>query len=74
MDINQKSSADHVIEHLNTIEIDGETMQYIIDGTAMREQMLRQLIMIASDQEINVILSERSELHDRGRNTHLITQ
>lgn len=70
MDINQQSSADHIIEHLNAIDVDGETMQYIIDGTAMREQMLRQLMMLSSDQEINRILSERSEFHDRGSNSH----
>jgi hypothetical protein len=63
---------DSTIEHLNKIEVDGETMQYIIDGTYMREQMLRQLMMLASDQEINSILSERSELHDKGNNSHLI--
>ena len=68
MDINQKSSADHIIEHLNAIEIDGETMEYIINGVNMNYQMLRQLIMKSSDLDINNIISERNEIRDQGRN------
>jgi hypothetical protein len=71
MNINQKSSADHIIEHLKSIDVDGETMQYIIDETAMSHQMLKQLIMQASDSDINPILDERSSFHDRGSNSHL---
>ena len=57
MNANQKSSADHIIEHLNAIEIDGETMEYIIKGVGMSYQMLRQLIMKSSDFDINNIIS-----------------
>jgi hypothetical protein len=64
MDINQQSSADHIIEHLNAIEVDGETMQYIVEGTLMREQLLKQLMMTAYDYEINNILEMRKEFHD----------
>jgi hypothetical protein len=64
MDINQQSSADHIIEHLNAIEVDGETMQYIVEGTLMREQLLKQLMMTAYDYEINNILELRKEFHD----------
>lgn len=71
MNANQKSSADHIIEHLNAIDVDGETMQYIIVGVNMREQMLRQLMMLASDLDINNIISERNEIHDKGNNKHL---
>ena len=71
MDANQKSSADHIIEHLNAIEIDGETMEYIIKGVGMSYQMLRQLIINSSDFDINNIISERDEIHDQGRNKHL---
>ncbi len=74
MDLNQKSSADHIIEHLLAIDVDGETMQYIIEETGMIDQMLRQLMMSASDSEINSILKERDEFHDRGSNQHLTTQ
>lgn len=71
MDNNQKSSADHIVEHLLAIGVDGETIEHIIDGTHMREQMLKQLAMKASDQDLNTIMSERDAIHDRGRNSHL---
>jgi hypothetical protein len=71
MDINQKSSADHIIEHLIAIDVDGETMHYIIEKTGLSYQMLHQLIMLAGDNELNYVLSERNEIHDQGKNTHL---
>lgn len=71
MDLNQKSSADHIIEHLLAIDVDGETMEYIIEGTNLKYQMLKQLIMKSSDFDINNILDERNEFHDEGSNNHL---
>jgi hypothetical protein len=71
MDLNQKSSADHIIEHLLAIDVDGETMQYIIESTNLKYQMLKQLIMTSSDFDINNILEERNEFHDEGSNKHL---
>lgn len=71
MDNNQKSSADHIIEHLLAIEVDGEMMQYIIKSVGMESQMLKQIGMNASDLDINNLLEERNEFHDRGRNTHI---
>jgi hypothetical protein len=71
MNNNQKSSADHIIEQLKSIDIDGETMEYIINGVGMSYQMLRQLIINSSDFDINNIISERDEIHDQGRNKHL---
>ena len=61
MDLNQKSSADHIIEHLLAIDVDGETIQYIIEGTNMKYQILKQLIMESSDFDINNLLEERYE-------------
>ncbi len=65
-----------IIEYLEQmskfeIEINGEQLEYLIDKIGMRDQMLRQLMMKASDLEINNILEERDSLHDKGRNTHL---
>ncbi len=71
MDINQKSSADHIIEHLNAIDVDGETMEYIVNGVNMSHQILRQLIMKSSDFDLNNIIAERDEFHDQGRNKNL---
>ena len=68
MDINQQSSADHIIEHLNAIDVDGETMQYIIEKTGMRMQMLYQLTMSATESEINVVLAERNEFYNQPTN------
>ena len=61
MDLNQKSSADHIIEYLLAIDVDGETIQYIIEGTNMKYQILKQLIMESSDFDINNLLEERYE-------------
>lgn len=71
MDRNQKSSADHIIEHLLAIDVDGETMEYIIKSVGMDMQMLKQLGMNASDLDINNLLEERTEFHDKGSNEHL---
>jgi hypothetical protein len=71
MDLNQKSSADHIIEHLLAIDVDGETMQYIIESTNLKYQMLKQLMMTSSDFDINNILEERNKFHDEGSNKHL---
>ena len=71
MDNNQRSSADHIVEHLIAIEVDGDTMEYIIENVGMSYQMLRQLMLKANDLDINNILEERNSLHDRGANAHL---
>ena len=70
MNNNQRSSADHIVEHLSAIEVDGETMQYIIDNLGLSNQMLRQLMIDADDSDVNKIIEERNSLHDRGKNTH----
>lgn len=62
MDLNQKKSADEIIETLLSIDVDGETMEYIIEGTHLRYQMLRQLIMKSSDFDLNNALKERTDL------------
>jgi hypothetical protein len=61
MDNNQKSSADHIIEHLLAIDVDGETMEYIIRGTMLNEQILKQLMRSASELEIQNNLGHRIE-------------
>lgn len=70
MDLNQKLSADHIIEHLLAIDVDGETIQYIIEGTNMKYQILKQLIMKSSDFDINNLLEERNSLHNSVSNSH----
>lgn len=61
MNANQKLTADHIIETLNSIEADGETLEYIIRNTAQEYQVLKQLLMKASEFDINNLLEERNE-------------
>ena len=42
-----------VINTLKEIEVDGETMQYILQKVGMEDQMLKQLISTADDYQIN---------------------
>ena len=42
-----------VIKKLQTIDVDGETMQYILQKVGMEDQMLKQLIGTADDYQIN---------------------
>ena len=42
-----------VIDTLREIDVDGETMQHIIESVGMEDQMLKQLISTADDYQIN---------------------
>jgi hypothetical protein len=66
MDNNQMSSANHIIEHLKAIEVDLETIEYIIEGLGMSNQMLKQLMISTNDNEIGKIIDE---IHDQGNNS-----
>jgi hypothetical protein len=51
-----------VIEILNILEIDGETMQHVIENTGMQDQMLRQLIMSAPIDQVQELITEKINL------------
>ena len=51
-----------VIEQLKYIEVDGETMQYILKRVGMEDQMLRQLVMSQPIGEVEYMFEERKEL------------
>jgi hypothetical protein len=53
------STVDVIIDYLNAMEVDGETMEYIIGKVNMREQMLRQLIMSSPVKDTRVLFEER---------------
>jgi len=53
------TKVDAVIQYLNAIEIDGETTEYLLEKINMREQMLRQLIMSSSNEDILELLKEK---------------
>jgi hypothetical protein len=43
----------NIIDKLKFIQVDGETMQYILEKVGMEDQMLKQLISTADDYQIN---------------------
>ena len=58
----QKEILDQIIAQLKQIEVDGESMEYIIRETGMDVQMLRQLIMGGNVHTIRYFLDLRIEL------------
>ena len=53
---------EEVIEMLKHIDVDGETMEYILDETGMKGQMIRQLFLKAHGDVIRDLSSERKQL------------
>ena len=49
-----------IINKLQTIDVDGETMQYILKKVGMEDQMLKQLIGTADDYQINYYTNLRN--------------
>jgi hypothetical protein len=54
--------ADQVIGMLNSIEVDGETMQHILKNTNMEDQIFRQLLLQADTEVLVQLIMERREL------------
>ena len=50
------------IGNFKRIDIDGETMQYIIEKLGMGDQMLRQLVMIKPKSQTEELLNEKIEM------------
>ena len=53
------------IEDLKRIDIDGETMQYIIEKLGMNDQMLRQLILSNPQSDTIDLLNEHIRLSNK---------
>jgi hypothetical protein len=49
-----------VIDILREIDVDGETMQYILEKVGMEDQMLKQLISTADEYNLNYYLNLRT--------------
>jgi hypothetical protein len=49
-----------IIKKLRAIDVDGETMQYILEKVGMEDQMLKQLISTADDYNLNYYLNLRT--------------
>ena len=58
----QNPKVDTIISLLNEIEVDGETMQYIIEKVCMEDQMLKQLILTYPANAIQVISHEVEQM------------
>ena len=51
-----------IIAKLKVIDVDGETMQYILEQVGMDDQMLRQLVMSRPIDETKGLLDEKIEI------------
>ncbi len=49
-----------VIDTLREIDVDGETMQFILEKVGMEDQMLKQLISTADEYNLNYYLNLRT--------------
>ena len=54
----------NIIKLCKDIDLDGETMEYILEKVAMTDQMLRQLVMNNPQSDIMDLLLEKVELDD----------
>ena len=53
---------DEIVDKLREINVDGETMQYIIEKVGMTDQMLRQLILTATMDDVFCLVEEKNML------------
>ena len=51
-----------IIQQLKQIDVDGETMQYILKQVGMEWQMLRQLILTMPLEQVEYLMEERKDL------------
>jgi hypothetical protein len=61
-----QSKVQQVIETLREMEVDGETMQHILEEVDMEWQMLRQLILSMPIEQIKYLIEEREDLFGKG--------
>jgi len=57
---------EEIISMLKHMDVDGETMQHIIEKVGMEEQMLRQLVMSSPYTDTSDLLEEKVRLSDAG--------
>ena len=62
--MNRDEKISTIIELCKDIDIDGETMEYILEKVAMTNQMLRQLVMNNPQSDIMDLLLEKVEIDD----------
>lgn len=57
--MNKKQLVEQIIEQLKSIEVDGETMEFIIESVGMSNQMCRQLVMNCDESELNYLIEDK---------------
>ena len=62
--MNRDEKISTIIELCKDIDIDGETMEYILEKVVMTDQMLRQLVMNNPQSDIMDLLFEKVEIDD----------
>ena len=51
-----------VIQQLKAMDVDGETMQYILKQVGMEWQILRQLMLTMPIEQVEYLMEEREDL------------
>ena len=59
----QEIKTQAVIQQLKHMDVDGETMQYILKEVGMEWQMLRQLMLTAPIEQVEYLLEEKKDLN-----------
>jgi hypothetical protein len=62
--ITLKCKVEDIIKELKFLDVDGETMQYILEKVGMEDQMLRQLVMKTDSNDVTKLLFEKLHLSD----------
>ena len=61
-----------IIQHLKSMDIDGETMQHILNEVGMDVQMLRQLMMTQPLSEVQWMMKERLSFEEDMRRRYWV--
>lgn len=57
--VHNEARINYVIHLLSEMDVDGETMQYIIEQVGMEDQMLRQLVMRSDPKRLLDLTKEK---------------
>ena len=60
--ITVKCKVEDIIAELKFLDVDGETMQHIIQSVGLEDQITRQLVMISDINYLNDLIEEKNTL------------
>ena len=63
--LNKEEKLSTIIELCNEIDIDGETLEYIIRAIGMEDQIRRQLIMSAEMSAVQELVEEKALFEEK---------